>query len=357
MFKYLILGSALLIALCSAWFSVTGISQLFIGEYRAAFIMAGALELGKLVTVSFVYRYWNVLRGFLKWYMVSATVIISIITSVGIYAFLSSAYATSAVEYRTEMVSVQAIEFQRESLTNLIGNQQSRLDQLQTIRSQQEGRLSGLVITSETLNRIDTVVARGTTVDLRGFESQQEAIRQTDTQITQVQNELFGLVSQRDSLEIARASLQMEVDGGSKIGTFAYVADTIGVELDQLINWFILVIVFVFDPMAISLLIGYNVIVMSTRLKSRMDDISEEDVPTDIRSVPIEEVYKPDPAPDPPLVYDSPSEPVEPPPEPSMPYYMEADYDWARDPRWKHDERAKLFAARRMISKRDLTGN
>ena len=95
-FKTLVSFSALLIAACAALFSVTGIGKLFAGAAVSAMVMASALELGKLVGVSFLYRYWEEIPKALKSYMATASVILILITSAGIYGYLSSAYAKVA---------------------------------------------------------------------------------------------------------------------------------------------------------------------------------------------------------------------------------------------------------------------
>ena len=97
-FKTLVSFSALLIAACAALFSVTGIGKLFAGAAVSAMVMASALELGKLVGVSFLYRYWEEIPKALKSYMSIASVVLILITSAGIYGYLSSAYAKVAAE-------------------------------------------------------------------------------------------------------------------------------------------------------------------------------------------------------------------------------------------------------------------
>src|SRR5271157_4895512 len=88
-----ILGiSALLIALCAAFFSVYGISTLFAGAFISAVVMASSLEIGKLVGVTFLYRYWTKCNKFLKIYLVVASLVLMIITSLGIFGYLSAAY-------------------------------------------------------------------------------------------------------------------------------------------------------------------------------------------------------------------------------------------------------------------------
>ncbi len=86
--------SALFIAGCAAFFSVFGIGKLFSGAFIAVVIMASSLEIGKLVTASFLYRYWDKINQFQKFYMAAATVILVLITSAGIFGYLLNPYQT-----------------------------------------------------------------------------------------------------------------------------------------------------------------------------------------------------------------------------------------------------------------------
>ena len=93
----LLLGiSALLIALCAAFFSVYGISTLFAGASMSVMIMASSLEIGKLVATTFLYRYWNKCQTYLKTYLVGAIFILMLVTSMGIFGYLSAAYQKSS---------------------------------------------------------------------------------------------------------------------------------------------------------------------------------------------------------------------------------------------------------------------
>src|SRR5665213_599903 len=96
MFKYVVLGTALLLAFCAALFSITGIVSLFSGAVLSVGLMACAIELGKLTTISLLYRHWVDLTKTLRHYLILALCISSIITTIGIYGYLSSAYATAA---------------------------------------------------------------------------------------------------------------------------------------------------------------------------------------------------------------------------------------------------------------------
>ena len=109
-FKHLIWFSAITIALVAAFFSVTGIATLFSGKFWAVFVMASALEIGKLVSASFLYRYWKTTPGMLKTYMSIGVVILMLVTSMGIYGYLSAAYAEIAAVPQNTINQISAID-------------------------------------------------------------------------------------------------------------------------------------------------------------------------------------------------------------------------------------------------------
>ena len=96
-FTYLVGFSGLLISSVAAFFSVTGIAQLFSGSFWSVVVMAGSLEFGKLVAASFIYRYWNLVNWLQKMYTVMAVVVLIGITSMGIFGFLSNSYMGATV--------------------------------------------------------------------------------------------------------------------------------------------------------------------------------------------------------------------------------------------------------------------
>lgn len=252
MFKYLLLASAFLIATSAGFFSVTGIGQLFLGAPIAAMVMAATLELGKLVAVSFTYRYWARIHGIMRTYFVVASAILMIITSVGIYGYLSSAYATAATGVQATQNQVSLVTTQQQSINQSIARLTNRAQSLESVRTKQEARL-------------DALVGR------RGLADQQRVVQEADKQINTLQAQITTLSNQRDSLESVKTTLQTSVTTNGKIGTFYYIAETMGISLDTIVKWFILAIVLVFDPLSVTLILAYNV----ARTEEPESDIEE----------------------------------------------------------------------------------
>ena len=108
--------SALLIAGSAAFFSVFGLSKLFAGAALSVIIMAGSLELGKLVTAAFLYRYWSVVNWFQRVYLGTAVIILVGITSAGIFGYLSNAYQGATIEFEKQSTTLTYKEDRLEQL-------------------------------------------------------------------------------------------------------------------------------------------------------------------------------------------------------------------------------------------------
>ena len=119
--------SALFIAGCAAFFSVFGIGKLFSGAFIAVVIMASSLEIGKLVTASFLYRYWDKINLLQKVYMAAATIMLIFITSAGIFGYLSNAYQGATVEFEKQTT---ALLFKEEQVEQLEEDKQFLLNEL-----------------------------------------------------------------------------------------------------------------------------------------------------------------------------------------------------------------------------------
>ena len=105
-FKLYVGLSALLIAGSAAFFSVFGLSKLFSGAALSVVVMAGSLEFGKIVAASFLYRYWNDINKLLKIYMTTGVVTLVLITSAGIFGYLSNAYQGATIQFEKQTTTL-----------------------------------------------------------------------------------------------------------------------------------------------------------------------------------------------------------------------------------------------------------
>ena len=239
MFTALLAFTALLVAGCGAYFSVLGIATLFSGHFWQVAIMAGSLELGKLVATSFLYRYWKKIIWFLKVYMITAVLVLMCITSMGIYGYLSSGYQVNAG--KTELIDNKAalITQQKDNIAKEIEQINQRITTLNEARKSQEARLPQMSRRSAAPVYED--MARSAE-EIKGL---QVRVQELQTTVFEKDNDLITLNSEGNAVH--------------DIGTFKFVAESVGLPLDTVVKIFIICIVLVFDPLAVSLVLAYNI--------------------------------------------------------------------------------------------------
>jgi hypothetical protein len=245
--------TAFTIAIVAAFFSVYGIATLFAGAFLLTAVMASALEIGKLVSVTFLYRYWHKTKGFLKVYLCIATFVLMLVTSLGIFGYLSAAYQKSAIEFKAGQEKIVMVENQKGYLTEKISQSQSRIKTLNDLRATQEARLStALTNAFLTRNPLQLKQLQDQTVEM--IKSADDNIKTEQQRIQTTTDEIQKINEQVNEMKFASA-------GSKDIRTFQFVAEQFGTTLDKVAKWFILTLIFVFDPLAVALILAYNVAV------------------------------------------------------------------------------------------------
>lgn len=252
LYKYILALSAVLIAGSAAFFSVSGIAELFAASFWAVVIMAGALELGKLIAASFLHRYWKMCSGLLKTYLTSGVIVLMIITSMGIFGFLTDAYEQSASEFEQEETQIENVESKINLVEQELENYRNQREQLLNIRSRQTDRLNDIT-SNDSLNASEV-----------GYLT-----RQTQDRIEEANIELDSVNTKISTFSDSLATLQNQVTEikssstvRSELGPLLFVAREFNTDPDTAVKWFTFMIIFVFDPLAVSLVLAYNTIVM-----------------------------------------------------------------------------------------------
>ena len=250
-FKHLVILSSLLIAGCAAYFSVYGIGMLFSGATTAAMIMASSLELGKLVTTSWLFRYWNKANILMRVYMIFAVFALMGITSLGIFGFLTSAFQKSSLENEVSISKISAFEIQKVEESKKIESTKTSISNLFKLRSSQESRLS------ETLTNV--VIARNP-IQFQNIQNQiNDQIGDINKQM-ETENEKLKVSGDKISkLDDSIFKLKIENSQKKDLTTFKFVADEFNTTIQKVAKWFIIVLIVVFDPLAIILLLAYNI--------------------------------------------------------------------------------------------------
>ncbi len=240
-FIALLLLSALSVSVVAGWFSIVGLMAIFPAAATAILAMGVVLEIAKLVTASWLYRYWQTTTILLKTYFTSAVIILSVITSMGIFGFLSKAHLEQTVSTGDNTLQVARLD-------RLIENEERRITDAQTV-----------------LDQLDETVQ--TLIDYDRIRGEDGAVATRERQ-TEERNELNGIIDAAlseidrisdDKLILETEQLQIEVE----VGPILYVAEMIygntdKATIDKAVRGVIILLIIVFDPLAILLVVATN---------------------------------------------------------------------------------------------------
>ena len=253
-FPFIIALSALSVSASAAFYSVTGLSKLFAGAATAVLIMATSLEVSKLVIASLLYQYWKDLNKLLRTYLTVAAAVLVLITSAGIYGFLSGAYQETASKSGIADKEIQVIELKKNRFVeNRDYYLQEKKELDESITSLRDGLANNKIQyrDSET-GQIITTTSSSTR---RSLENQlSEAMESRDGVSKQIEVATDSITS----LEVQILDLESNSEIASELGPLKYISELTGTPMDKVINILMLVIIFVFDPLAIALVIAAN---------------------------------------------------------------------------------------------------
>ena len=271
---FLIALSALSVSASAAFYSVFGLSHLFAGASTEVIIMAGALEVAKLVAASLLYQYWNTINRWLRTYLMLAVFILMVITSGGIYGFLSGAFEetnTQAqfLEKQVEIVDKKRTRFEDNKLILV-----SEKEQLNKSISDLRISLSNPHQVSYWDENSQTVITTTSSSTRRALQKElNTTIIERDTITSQI-NALTDSIAVYD-VKI----LEQEIGNESarELGPLKYMAELTGKPMEQIVNWFMLLIIFVFDPLAIAMVVAANM--AFAQIKKKEPEKFECDIP------------------------------------------------------------------------------
>jgi len=270
LFPFLIALSALAVSGSAAFYSVFGLSKLFAGASLQVIIMAGSLEFAKLVVASLLYQYWGTINKVLRAYLAIACFILMVITSGGIYGFLSGAYQTTATQ--SELLDKSLI---------ILNQKQIRFEE-----QKEDLKLEKNALTTS-ISDLRIALSNPAQVQYVDKASGQLITTSSSSARRALQAELKTTISERDVINIKieavmdsinntdMAMLDKEVsnEAESELGPLKYLAETTGYPMNKVVNWFLLLIIFVFDPLAIALVVAANM--AFAQLKDPKDDTEE----------------------------------------------------------------------------------
>ena len=233
MINYLAFLTSLLVAGVAAYFSVIGLATIFAGSFWPVVIMAGALEIGKIVTAGFLHIRWSDINNWFKVYLSSAVVVLMLITSLGIFGFLAKANIEQTLQGDRFSLELSIIDKRLEAKEKELGRYEERLSNLDYI--------------------IDTARPQDRNyIDRRQRDERAEIAKDIDNVVAEI------VELNEDKLPLQREQLVQE----GEIGPIKYVAEMLYGEdvakdkLDNAARILIFFIIFAFDPLAILLLVA-----------------------------------------------------------------------------------------------------
>ena len=331
-FTLLVGLAALAVAGCAAFFSVTGLALLFSGASLAVIVMGTSLEIAKLVSASYLHQYWDTTNKFLRTYLLLGVLILVIITSAGIFGFLSNAFQSTSL--KSDVVSRE------------IGVFQSKITQNEQQIAQLNSQMGNLQQNSGTL------LGRGKVNNrlIRSIDNRDKQINKLSTKIG-VLNDSIAVWNIKIN-EIKNNNLDLE----REIGGFKFIAEAFDLPINSVVKFFIFLLIFVFDPMAVTLIIAFNTALEEDRKKKPKKIVEEPmiDISTEEDTDQMDKNYEiyGDEEKNEELVeenintFENTNETVS--ITSKAPYYAQPDFDWDNKPMWINDRHAIKYWMRNL---------
>jgi hypothetical protein len=251
--RTLLLGlTALFIAFNAAFFSVTGLSKLFAGASLSVILMASSLELAKLIVAGYLYNYWERINKAFRYYLVGATLVLVLITSLGIYGFLTAAFQDTFNTYSVTSKQKSFLQQKEKFWEGDVARYDKELERISENISTLSSAKTQQIQYTDKNGRTQSSVS---TTELRAAQSR-IAVEEKNRKEVQSKRDVAADSLQSIQLQILEIDTNTKV--GSELGPLQYLSGLLGKPMDQIINWFILIIIFVFDPLAVSLVIAFN---------------------------------------------------------------------------------------------------
>lgn len=240
------------IAGAAAFFSVYGLAATFSGTFWSVVLMGSSLEAGKLIAASYLYRYWKQTNVWLKTYLMAGILTLMVLTSTGIFGYLSSGY-------QTDVLPLKQVEEQ----VKLLEEEKARLIQRKTQIDEQ-------------IAQLPTNVVRGRVALIKGFKAEQNQATDRITELDKV------ILEEKTKLIKTQAH----------IGPITYIASAFDLDTDNATKYLIYLIIFAFDPMAVSLTLAVNIAI---RLRKEEKDREAANKAVLALAAPAVEPTKPEP--------------------------------------------------------------
>lgn len=268
---YLVVISALSVSLSAAFYSVTGLGKMFSGASVQVMIMMSSLEIAKLVLASLLYQYWSKLNRALKTYYFIALFVLMSITSAGIYGYLSSAYSDTLNKVENIDKQVKVLDTKREMFQTQLNDARSEKERInQNIAELTKGVSNNFV---QSKDRNGNIITTSSSANRKVYEEQLKSSQKRRDDILLIETSLNDSITK---IDLKKLDLETNTDIAGEIGPLKYIAKLTSKSMDEVINWFIIALMLVFDPLAVSLVVGANVIFRDKNKEKEKLKLSQE---------------------------------------------------------------------------------
>jgi chromosome segregation ATPase len=258
---YIIVFSALSVSSSAIFYSVTGLGKMFAGASMQVMVMATALEIAKLVTAALLYNYWDEIVWWLKGYLVAATFALMVITSGGIYGYLSAAYAETKNKVELLDKNFAVMDTKKEMFNDKLASYQTEKESLNKNISELTKALSNNVIQYKDQETGQLI----TTTSSKNRKLYTERLNKSEERRDLLSENITAMTDSISKIDLAKIQMESESEIAGEIGPLKFIAELFGKSMDQVVNWFIIAIMAVFDPLAVALVIGANVVFAARR--------------------------------------------------------------------------------------------
>jgi len=239
----------------AAYYSVIGLSVVFVGVAIPVIIMGSFLEISKIAIATYLHDKWKETYGILKIYMTTALITLSLITSLGIYGLLSTGFQENIAKLEISDKKIKNVELKKTRFSEIkdeLIKEKTTLDG--DITKLREG-LSTNTTTQSVDRKTGQIITKANNANRRTFENQ---LRDAQSRRDTLSKKIDGLNDSITNLDVEILNMESEEIEGSELGTIKYLSEVLDWDIKRTANLFILILIFVFDPLAITLVIATN---------------------------------------------------------------------------------------------------
>jgi hypothetical protein len=252
---WFLLFCAIGLSATAAYYSVIGLSIVFIGAATPVIIMGSFLEISKIAIATYLHNSWKKTYALLKVYLTAALITLSIITSIGIYGLLSTGFQENIAKMEIGTKQIQNIEVKKQRFDEIKTDFTKEKSILDKDISQLRNALSNNTTTQSIDSKTGQVVTKANNANRKSFENQLSTAQSNRDKISLKIDALNDSIT---NLDIQILDMESKASEGNELGAVQYVSEITGADLQTVANWFIFLLIFVFDPLAITLVIATN---------------------------------------------------------------------------------------------------